>query len=107
MAAEPGALSEVVAVPDTAESVIRVGSSTNANTLGQAVAHAIYEGHKPFLRAIGAGAVNQAWKALAITRGFVAPRGLDLTVRPGFQTVTINGDEVSAMTFLVIVDGPT
>jgi stage V sporulation protein S len=54
------------------------------------------------LRAIGAGAVNQAIKACAIARGYVAPRGIDLSIRPGFATVTMRDGDVSAITLLII-----
>lgn len=49
------------------------------------------------MRAIGAGAVNQAVKACAIARGYVAVRGIDLLVRPGFGTVVINDKEYSTI----------
>lgn len=86
------------------EHVLRVKPSANPQKLASAVAHACYEHKRVVLRAIGAGAVNQAVKACAIARGFVAPRGLDLAIRPGFTTVTMgDGDEVSAITLLVLV----
>jgi len=94
-----------VAFVDTEESVIRVKSSSNPTSLAQAVANSVYEGRRPVLRSIGAGAVNQAIKACAIARGYVAPKGLDLTIRPGFQTVEIDEQEISAITMLVICDG--
>jgi stage V sporulation protein S len=65
----------------------------------------IYDHERPVLRAIGAGAINQAVKAIAIARGLVAPRGIDLTCRPGFQPVDIDGQEYSAMTFALLVEG--
>ena len=60
-------------IEDTVEDVIRVKSSSNANQLAQAIAHSVYEKDIKPIRAIGAGAVNQAVKALAIARGYVAP----------------------------------
>ena len=53
------------------------------------------------LQAIGAGAVNQAVKAIAITRGFVAPNGIDLVAIPAFTKVEIEGAERTAIRFLV------
>lgn len=53
------------------------------------------------LQAIGAGAVNQAVKAIAITRGFVAPNGIDLVAIPAFTKVEIEGEERTAIRFLV------
>lgn len=64
-----------------------------------ALSHSIYEGQRPKLRAIGAGAVNQAVKAIAIAVGFVATRGYVLSTRPTFESVTIRGEETTAIVF--------
>jgi stage V sporulation protein S len=54
----------------------------------------------PMIRAIGAGAVNQAAKGIAIARGMVAVRGLDLGCAVGFDNVVgDNGEEISSMVF--------
>jgi stage V sporulation protein S len=56
------------------------------------------------MRAIGASAVNQAAKAAAIARGFVAPRGVDLTYIIGFDDIIgDNGESISAISFKPIV----
>ena len=73
--------------PSTEEECLKVGGNTSAQSLASAIAHAVYAGKKPVLRAVGAGAVNQAVKAVAIARGYVAPQGFDLTMKPGFQNV--------------------
>jgi stage V sporulation protein S len=88
----------------TVEDIIRVSSSSNANALGQAIAHSVYEMQVPKLRAIGAGAVNQAIKACAIARGYVAVRGMNLSVIPGFETVVIDGKDISTITLQLIVE---
>ena len=46
---------------------------------------------KAEIQAIGAGALNQAVKAIAIARGFVAPHGMDLICVPAFIDITIDG----------------
>lgn len=85
------------------EMILRVGAASPAQSLASAISHAVYDGKRVVLRAIGAGAVNQAMKACAIARGYVAQRGLDLVVRPGFTEVSgSRGDELSAMIFIVI-----
>lgn len=89
---------------DTVEDVVRVSSSSNPSSLGQMIAHSVYERSIPKLRAIGAGAVNQAIKACAIARGYVAVRGMNLSVIPGFETVTIDGKDVSAVTLQITID---
>ena len=53
------------------------------------------------MRAIGAGAVNQAIKAMAIARGFVAPSGLDLICIPAFIDIEIDGEERTAIKIIV------
>lgn len=87
------------------ENVLRVKNSSNPQSVASAVSHAVYDGRKVVLRAIGAGAVNQAVKACAIARGFVAPRGIDLYIRPGFETVSMHdGNDVSAVTLTVVAN---
>jgi stage V sporulation protein S len=53
------------------------------------------------IQTIGAGALNQAVKAVAIARGFVAPSGLDLICIPAFTDVQIEGEERTAMKLIV------
>jgi stage V sporulation protein S len=53
------------------------------------------------MQAVGAGAVNQAVKAIAIARGFVAPSGIDLVSVPAFAEIEIDGEERTAIRFLV------
>ena len=97
-------LPTVVAVA-TPEDVLRVKGSSNANSLASAISHAVYDGKKVVLRAVGAGAVNQAVKAIAIASGFCAQRGVSLSFRPGFTTVVmpVKG-EVTAITLRVLAD---
>jgi stage V sporulation protein S len=83
--------------------VLRVKASSNPASLGSAIAHQIYADKPVVLRAIGAGAVNQAVKAITIARGFVAARGINLYDCPGFTTVEMPEGPVTAMTFRMIV----
>ena len=54
----------------------------------------------PIVRAIGAGAICQAVKGIAIARGLVATRGRDLATTIGFDTIMgDSGNEISAQTF--------
>lgn len=86
----------------TPEGILRVSSSSSPQSLASALSHAVYDSKRVQLRAIGAGAVNQAVKSLAIARGFVAPRGLDLLFTVGFDTVEMaDGQSVSAIIFTV------
>jgi stage V sporulation protein S len=86
------------------DSVIKVSGSSNPQSVGSILARAISAGHVPKMRAIGASAVNQAVKACAIARGFVAPRGLDVSYIIGFDDIIgDNGDQISAMFFKPVV----
>jgi stage V sporulation protein S len=53
------------------------------------------------VQAIGAGAINQAVKAIAISRGYVAPGGLDLVCIPAFIDISIDGEERTGIRLLV------
>lgn len=83
------------------DSTLRVSANSNSQSVASAIAHAVYENGKCELRAVGAGAVNQAVKAIAIARGYAAPRGIDLVCIPGFQSIESNGDKISAIVFKV------
>ena len=91
---------EPVVIPAD-EPFLRVSASSNPQSVASAIAHAIYDKHEVKLRAVGAGAVNQAVKAIAISRGYVAPRGLDLTCKPGFTTIQSRDGEISAIVFAI------
>lgn len=53
------------------------------------------------ITAVGAGAVSQATKSMAIARQKVAGYGYDLIVRPGFTTGDVCGEEKTIMKFIV------
>ena len=53
------------------------------------------------IQTVGAGAVNQAIKAISIARGFVAPLGMNLICTPAFYDVVIDGKEKTAIKLLV------
>lgn len=92
---------ETTPVISTEEPFLRVSAGSNPQSVASAIAHAIYEKHEVKLRAVGAGAVNQAVKAIAISRGYVAPRGMDLICKPGFTTIESRDGEISAIVFAI------
>lgn len=94
-------MSSTPGLPEADEAVLRVKSNSSASSLASAISHAVYDGKKVTLRAIGAGAVNQAVKAIAIAQSFVGPRGLVLYCRPGFTTVKMPEGDISAIVFRV------
>ena len=84
----------------TEDTIIKVSGSSNPASVGSIVARAVVAGQSPKIRAIGASAVNQASKACAIARGFVAPRGIDLTWIIGFDDIQgDSGETISSMTW--------
>jgi stage V sporulation protein S len=85
------------------DNVLKVGGSSDPKAVASVIAHAIYQGKQPVMRAIGASAVNQALKACIVARGFCAPRGIDLVFKPGFEDVTgESGNEISCITIRAI-----
>lgn len=91
-----------VATPATDPQMMWVSPKTPTSDLASAISYAIYDGKKVTLRAMGAGAVNQAVKGIAKAQGYVAQRGLILVNQPGFQTVDVKEDgERTAMVFRV------
>jgi stage V sporulation protein S len=84
------------------EGHLRVGAGSNPQSVASAIAHALYESRTVKLRAVGASAVNQAVKAIAIARGYTAPRGLDLTCKPGFTTIDSRDGQISAIVFTIV-----
>ncbi len=86
------------------DTILKVRSSSNASSLASAISHGVYEGKSIVLRAIGAAAINQATKAMAIAQSFVGSKGYSIAFRPGFATVEMpDAKEVTAMTFRVLV----
>ena len=81
--------------------VLRVSADSKPKAVAGALAAVLRERGAVELQAVGAGAVNQAVKAIAITRGFVAPHGIDLIAIPAFTKVEIDGEERTAIRFLV------
>ena len=85
---------------DNVDDIVKVSGSSNPQSVGSIVARAVIAGQNPKMRAIGASAVNQAVKACAIARGFVAPRGVDLCFIIGFDDIVgDNGETISAIAF--------
>lgn len=81
--------------------ILKVSASSNANSVAGALAGVLRNVKTAEIQAIGAGAINQAVKAIAIARGFVAPCGMDLVCVPAFTDIEINGEERTAIKFIV------
>ena len=81
--------------------VLKVSATSQPKSVAGALAAVLREKSVAELQAVGAGAVNQAVKAIAIARGFVAPNGIDLVVVPAFAEIIIDGEERTAIKFIV------
>lgn len=81
--------------------VLKVSSFSDPKSVAGALAAVLRENGKAEMQAIGAGAVNQAVKAIAICRGYVAPNGMDLIMIPAFTEIEIEDEKRTAIRFLV------
>jgi stage V sporulation protein S len=83
------------------EGILKVSARSNPNSVAGALAGVLRERGCAEMQAIGAGALNQAVKAVAIARGFVAPSGVDLICIPAFTDIIIDGEERTAIKLIV------
>jgi stage V sporulation protein S len=81
--------------------MLKVSSKSNPSALAGAIVAVLKDNKHVELNTIGAGALNQAVKAIAIARGFIAPTGQDLSCTPAFADVIIDGGEKTAIKFTV------
>ncbi|MBN2260913.1 MAG: stage V sporulation protein S [Clostridiales bacterium] len=81
--------------------VLKVSGKSNPNSVAGALAGVIREFGSAEIHAIGGAAINQTVKAIAIARGFVLPTGIDLVFIPAFTDIDINGEERTAIKFIV------
>ena len=72
--------------------ILKVSAKSNPNSVAGALAGVLREKGGAEIQAIGAGALNQAIKSIAIARGFVAPGGIDLVCVPAFTDIEIEGE---------------
>ncbi len=81
--------------------VLKVSANSSPNSVAGAVASVVKRGGAVEVQAIGAGAVNQAVKAIAIARGFVVSTGREIVAIPSFVDVEIDGKNKTAIKLLV------
>lgn len=81
--------------------VLKVSAKSTPNSVAGALAGVIRERGAAEIQAIGAGALNQSIKAVAIARGFVAPSGIDLICIPAFTDIQIDGEERTAIKLII------
>lgn len=81
--------------------VLKVSARSLPNSVAGAIAGVIREKGTVEVQAVGAGAANQAIKAVAIARGCLAPSGLDLICIPAFANVVIDDEERTAIKLIL------
>ena len=81
--------------------ILKISAKSSPNSVAGAIAGLVKENGKAEMQAIGAGAINQTIKAVAIARGFVAPTGVELVCSPAFTEVTIDNEEKTGIKFVV------
>ncbi len=80
---------------------LKVSSKSNPNSVAGALANVFRTSDEAEIQAIGAGALTQAIKGIAIARGFVAPSGKNLICIPAFTDIVIDGEERTAIKLIV------
>lgn len=81
--------------------ILKVSSNSNPSKVAGALANVIRENNSVELQAVGAGALNQAIKAIIICRGFIAPSGVNIVVIPSFNDIEIQGEQKTAIKLLI------
>ena len=94
---EPASLSSVGAQPPplpekrTVPNLLKVSAKSSPNAVAGALAAALREREGIEMQAVGAGAINQAIKAVAIARSYLKAGNMDLQCTPSFIDVEIGG----------------
>ena len=81
--------------------ILKVSSKSKSSKVAGAIAELLKENSKVEMQAIGAGAINQTVKAIAVARGYVAPLGINLICIPAFTDVKVENEDRTGMKFIV------
>jgi len=81
--------------------VIKVSARSRSTAVAGAIAGVIRERRHADVQAIGAGAVNQAVKAIIIARGYLKEDGIEIVCLPEFAEIEIEGQERTAVRFVI------
>ena len=82
---------------------LKVSSKSSPASVAGAIAGMVKDGVPVNIQCVGAGAVNQAIKAIAVARGFLIPTGVDISCAPTFSDIEINGESRTASRIAVYV----
>ena len=81
---------------------LKVSSKSSPSAVAGAIAGMVKDGVPVTIQSVGAGAVNQAVKAIAIARGFLTPAGIEISCIPSFSDITIGEEVRTAIRFAII-----
>jgi len=81
--------------------IIKVSARSRTAAVAGAIAGVMREVNHAEVQAIGAGAVNQAIKAIVIAKGYLAEEGVDIMCVPSFVEVMIDDQERTAVRIVV------
>lgn len=81
--------------------IIKVSAHSRSTSVAGAIAGVVRESGRAEVQAIGAGAVNQAVKAVAIARGYLAQDGIDVVCLPEFAEIQIEDQERTAVKLII------
>ncbi len=81
--------------------IIKVSSQSRTSAVAGAIAGVMRDAQRAEVQAVGAGAVNQAVKAIIIAHVFLVEEGVDIVCTPSFVEITIDGQERTAVRLLV------
>lgn len=82
--------------------ILKISTKSNPNSVAGAIVGMLKENTKVELNTVGAGAVNQAIKSIAIARGFIAPFGKNLVCIPAFFDVEIENENRTGIKLIVM-----
>ena len=83
------------------EIILKISSKSNPNSVAGAIVAGLKNTKQIELQAIGAGAVNQSVKAIAIARSFVIAGGIDLICVPSFCAVNVEEESKTGIRLMV------
>ena len=81
---------------------LKVSSKSSPASVAGAIAGMVKDDVSVEIQSVGAGAVNQAVKAIAISRGFLSPIGIEIACIPSFADIVIDGEYRTAIKFTVL-----
>jgi stage V sporulation protein S len=91
---------EGVVLADDGE-VLKVSARSRPSAVAGAIAGVVREAGRAEVQAIGAGATNQAVKAVAIAREYLRETGIDAVCVPAFIDVTIENEDRTAIRLVI------